>query len=64
MKISERDLCMFCYFRNKMFDDMKCLSCEVDEICDLFKEQNSGNYPYDLIEEEPVYKGSDPHKVY
>lgn len=64
MGISERDLCMFCYFRNKMFNNMKCLSCEVDEICDRFKEVHGGNYPCDLIEEEPMYKGSDPHKVY
>lgn len=47
-----------------MFGDMKCLSCEVNEICDRFKEQNYDYYPYEFIEEQPVYKGSDPHKVY
>ena len=66
MSVCERDLCMFCYFRNRMFDDMKCLSCEVNEICDRFKEAHNNDYilPCELIEEEPVYKGSDSHKVY
>ena len=64
MSISERDLCMICYFRNRMFGDMKCLSCEVNEICDRFKEQNYDYYPYEFIEEQPVYKGERPNKVY
>ena len=64
MSISERDLCMFCYFRKKMFNDCSCLSCEVNEVCDRFYETHNNDYPYDLIEEEPVYKGNDPHRVY